>query len=115
MSNLTKGLLGFLFVMVVGLTIVATSGQSDEEQATNATLRTSSMLHQYAADKCKLAIKKNYDGFIYAPTSSDSDQESWVTMKWVGEQGKLSADCKYIKLKGVVSLVINGKTVIATE
>ena len=115
MSNVTKGLIGFLFVMVVGLTIVAMSGESPEEQATSAGLRTSSMLHQYAADKCKAAIKKNYDGFVYAPSGSDSDQENWVNMKWGGGQSKLTAECKYVKMKGVVALSINGKTIVSEK
>ena len=111
MSQVTKGLIAFVIIMLVGVIIVSTSGKSDKEQASDAALRTGSMLSKYGHDKCKKAIKEELKKNVYSPDKTDSDYESWVEVSWTKEKSGFDAMCKYVKLKGIVTLVIDGKTI----
>ena len=111
MSQVTKGLIAFVMIMLVGVIIVATSGKSDKEQASDAALRTGSMLSKYGHDKCKAELKKALKKNVYSPEKTDSDWENWVEMTWTKEKSGFDAVCRYVKIKGVVKLVVDGKTI----
>jgi hypothetical protein len=116
MSPVTQAIAGLVVVFIIGFIIVGTSGQSPEEQMAQAFIRSGSMLNQHAQEKCREAVEKEVKTKIYSPTDSSSDQETFVSLTWTGAQGKFdTATCKYVKVKGIVSLVVDGKTIIAKE
>jgi hypothetical protein len=116
MSPVTQAIAGLVVVIIIGFIIVGMSEQSPEEQMAQAFLRSGSMLNQYAHEKCREAVEKEVKTNIFSPTDSSSDQETFVSLTWTGVQGKFDkATCKYVKTKGIVSLVVNGKTIIAKE
>ena len=116
MSPVTQAIAGFVVVFIIGFIIIGMSGQSQEEQVAQAFIRSGNMLNRQAQEKCKEAIEKEVKTNIYSPTDSSSDRESFVSLTWTGAQGKFDkAECKYVKTKGIVSLVVDGKTIIAKE
>lgn len=116
MSPVTQLITGLVVVFIIGFIIVGMSEQSPEEQIAQAFIRSGSILNQYAQERCKEAVEKEVKTKIFAPTDSSSDQETFVSLSWKGTQGKFDmATCKYVKTKGIVSLVVDGKTIIAKE
>jgi len=116
MSPVTQAIAGLVVVIVIGFIIVGMSEQSPEEQMAQAFLRSGSILNQHALEKCKEAVEKEVKTKIFAPTDSSSDHETFVSLSWKGTQGKFGmATCKYMKAKGIVSLVVDGKAIVAKE
>ena len=116
MSPVTQAIAGLVVVFIIGFIIVGTSGQSPEEQMAQSFLRSGNMLNKHADEKCREAVEKEVKANIFSPTDSSGDQETFVILSWKGTQGKFDmATCKYVKAKGIVSLVVDGKTIIAKE
>lgn len=116
MSPVTQLIAGITVVFIIGFIIIGTSGQSPEEQMTQAFLRSGSMLNKHAHEKCKEAVENEVKTSIFSPSDSSSDQETFVNLTWTGAQGKFDkAECNYVKNKGIVSLVVDGKTIVSKQ
>ena len=108
-------LIGFVSLMAIGALLIVNSEQSPQEQARQATLRTTDMLNTNGQRACKKAIKKEISGNVYASTKSESDQLTYLELYWDKKnvQAKKDIHCKFVAGKGVVELEIGGETKIA--
>ncbi|MDO9107038.1 MAG: hypothetical protein Q7U57_19025 [Methylovulum sp.] len=118
MSETMKIILAVVGVFAAGFIMVGTNKQQSTEQ-----LEAASMIRNYVAiqtmanEKCPQAIKKATGEQVFFPSETQSDKESYVTLKWVGENSKTggfkSASCTLLaSLGGISELVIDGKAVI---
>jgi len=107
-------LIGFVSLMAVGAFLIMGSDQSAEEQAQQATLRTTEMLNINGQRACKEAIKARLKGNLYASTRVESDHLSYVDLYWDKRNvaAKKDVHCKFIAGKGVVQLDIDGVSVL---
>lgn len=110
----TKLIIAFFAVIIVGFIIVAFSEKSEEEKLGEAFVRNVGLLNKFAQDKCTAAVKEHTGAQVYSPSDSASDNETYVTLTWKGSQGAFdTAVCKYEKDKGITRLAIDGKTVVS--
>lgn len=115
-SPVTKAIAAMIVFFIIGFIIVGTSGQSPEDKLGQGLVRASSMLSKYAHKKCKQAVEAEVKATIYSPSDSSSDQETFVNLTWTGAPGTFGkAECKYVKTKGIVWLVVDGTTIVSKE
>lgn len=114
MSQVTKALLAFVGVMVVGFIIVATTRESPSEKL-EATFMRSSMLSTMALEKCSSAIYSHAKERVYTPTESSSDGNTFVHLIWRTSGTVKEAECRYEQGKGITSLKYNGQTLISQK
>ncbi|HFD13353.1 MAG TPA: hypothetical protein ENJ32_12935 [Crenotrichaceae bacterium] len=103
-------MIGFVSLMAVGAFLIMNSEQSAEEQAQQATLRTTEMLNSNGQRACKKAIKKVIDGNLYATTRTESDHLTYVDLYWDKKNVGIKKDihCKFVAGRGVVQLDVGG-------
>lgn len=111
-SNLVKGMIGFVVLMVVGFVIVGTTRETQQEKVQGAFLQTSGMLSNLALDKCSEAIRKELATHPYTPSESNSDGMSYVTLIWNNVGSAQRAECRYILDQGITLLKIDDRTLI---
>jgi hypothetical protein len=115
MSETSKIIIGIVSFIVIGFILVGTSkDQSKEEMEAASMIRNYSAMQTMANNKCPLAIKKETGEQVYFPTATESDKESYITLKWVGESGGFkSASCTlHQSLGGISELIIDDKVII---
>jgi len=118
MSETMKIILAVVAVFAAGFIMVGTNKQQTTEQLEAAsTIRNYVAIQTMANDKCPVAIKKATGEQVFFPSETQSDKESYVTLKWVGENSKTggfkSASCTLrASLGGISELVIDDKVVI---
>ena len=112
--SLKMFLIGFVVLMAVGALLIINSDQSAEEQAQQATLRTTDMLNNNGQRSCKKEIKKHIKGNVYASTKVESDHLSYLNLYWDKKNVATKQDivCKFVAGRGVVELIIGGETKI---
>jgi hypothetical protein len=70
-----------------------------------------------ATEQCPQAIKEHTGEQVYFPSSTESDKENYITLKWVGENsqkgGFKNASCTIRSVVGGISeLIIDDKVII---
>ena len=118
MSEVQKIAAAIIAVFVVGFVTVGLNKQQSKEDSEAASMvRNYVAMQEMANQKCPAAIKKATGEQVFFPSSTDSDKESYVTMKWVGENadkgGFKNASCTLrSSLGGISELVIDDKVII---
>lgn len=115
MSDTTKLMWAVIGVFVVGGIAIMVSKQESPEQAEGASMiRNYVTIQTMASKKCPEAILKETGDSVYYPSETISDKETYVTLKWVGENGKFkNASCTvHSTLGGISELIIDDKVII---
>ncbi len=119
MPEVQKIMLAVAGVMIAGFVLVWQSKQeaTPAQQEAAATIRNYVAMQTMAADKCPIAIKKETSEQVYFPSETLSDKETYITLKWVGENSKTggfkNAACTLkASLGGISELVIDDKVII---
>ena len=114
-SQVGKGLVAIVFVMLIGFIIVGTTKPTEQEKQSGAFLATSSMLSSLALDKCSAAVKQETGATPYTPTESDSDRRLFVKLVWLNVGSAKRAECRYVMDQGITLLQIDDRDVIKKE
>jgi len=114
-SQVVKGLVAIMFVMLVGFGIIAMTKPTEQEKQSGAFLATSSMLSSLALDKCSAAVKQEVGATPYTPSESDSDRRFFVKLVWNNVGTAKRAECRYVMDQGITLLQIDDRNVIKKE
>lgn len=114
-SQVVKGIVAIIFVMLVGFGIVAMTKPTEQEKQSGAFLATSSMLSSLAFDKCSAAVKQEVGANPYTPSESDSDHRLFVKLVWNNVGTAKRAECRYMMDQGITLLQIDDRAVIKKE
>jgi hypothetical protein len=118
MSETGKLAIAVIGVIVVGFVMVGLNKQqSTEQKESSAMVRNVFNLQTMATEQCPKAIKEHTGEQVYFPTSTDSDKENYITLKWDGENsqkgGFKKASCTIRSVMGGISeLIIDDKVII---
>ncbi|BBL70902.1 hypothetical protein [Methylogaea oryzae] len=110
MSQVTKVLLLFGAVMVVGFVIVGSSRETPEEKM-QAASQQASMMSKLALDKCSNAIYAHAKERVYTPAATSSDNMNYANFTWRSSGAVKDAECHYETGNGITLLKVNGETV----
>ncbi len=106
-------MVGFVFVILMGVVTIMVSEKSNDEIAADISLYSGIKLTEYGEKICQQAIKKEMGSSVYSPTSSEGDRMTTVTLTWEGKKKNYkSIICTYNIDLGVKSLIIDGRVVI---
>lgn len=117
MSETTKIVAAVVSVFVMGFLLVGLN----KEKATPAEAEAAANIRNYvniqtmATQKCPEAIKKATGEQVFFPSGTESDKETYITLKWVGDKDNKfkSASCTLkAALGGISELVIDDKVII---
>ncbi len=116
MSESVKLAIAVVGAILVGFVLVGLNKQqSTEQKESSAMVRNYFNLQTMATEACPKAIKEATGEQVYFPSETDSDKDSYITLKWVGENkgGFKKASCTIKSVMGGISeLIIDGKAVI---
>jgi len=118
MSETMKLILSVAAFFAAGFILVGMSKkESPEKMQIASMIRNYTAMQEMANDKCKAAILKATGEQVYSPSATESDKETYVTMKWQGENagkgGFKQASCTLTaSLGGISELLIDEKVVI---
>lgn len=116
MSEVTKLIIAVAGFFAVGFMLVAANkNQSQEQMEAASQIRSYAAMQSMANAKCPLAIKQHTGEQVFFPSETQSDKETYVTMKWVGENkdGFKTASCTLsLNLGGISELIIDDKVII---
>lgn len=119
MTEVQKLMLGVAAAVGAGFLLVGTSKQQTPEQMEAAAMiRTYTAMQDMANKKCRLEIKQKTGSQVFYPSETDSDKDTYVTMKWIGEkdQNFKTATCTLRLAQGGISkLVIDDEVIIDKE
>ena len=115
MTETQKIMFAVVGVILSGFIMVGVNKQQSEEQ-----IEAASMIRSYAAmqtmanQKCPFAIKEETGEQVFFPSATQSDKDSYITLKYQGESGKFkTASCTlHMALGGISELIIDDKVVI---
>jgi hypothetical protein len=118
-SEAQKIIIAVVGVFVAGFILVGVSKKepSNVEKEAASKIRNLVNMQTMANQKCPSAIKEHTGEQVYVTTESLSDKESYVTMKWDGENvksgGFKKASCTIsASLGGISELIIDDKVII---
>jgi hypothetical protein len=119
MSEIQKIMIAVVGAILTGFILVGVSKQepSNEEKEGAAKIRNFVSMQTMASHKCPLAVKEHTGEQVFLTTETESDKETYLTMKWDGENAKTGgfkkASCTIsATLGGISELVIDGKVII---
>jgi hypothetical protein len=119
MSEAQKIMIAVAAVFVMGFVLVGLSKekQSVEQSEVAAKIRNSVAMQSMASEKCPPKIKQETGEQVFFPSAVESDKETYVTLKWVGENikngGFKNASCTlHASLGGISELIIDDKVII---
>jgi hypothetical protein len=119
MSENSKLVYAVIGVFVIGFVLVGLSKRepSKEQKEGAAMVRNYVTLQTVANQKCPEAIKNATGEQVFFPSETESDRDTYVTMKWVGENvkkgGFKNASCTVNSVLGGISeLKIDDKLLI---
>ncbi|MEQ1545078.1 hypothetical protein [Methyloglobulus sp.] len=116
MSESAKLAIAVVGAILVGFALVGLNNQqSTEQKESSAMVRNYFNLQTMATEACPKAIKDATGEQVYFPSETDSDKDSYITLKWVGEKkgGFKKASCTIKSVMGGISeLIIDDKAVI---
>jgi hypothetical protein len=103
-------------MFVVGFIMVGSSKEKSTAQLeSESMIRSVVAMQEMAGQKCPTAIKNRTGDQVFFPSETDTDKETYVTMKWVGEKTdhfKTASCTLHITLGGISKLVIDDKVLI---
>lgn len=119
MSETQKIMLAVAAVFISGFILVGVSkeDQTPEQMEAAAQIRGMAAMQMMANEKCPQKIKEITGEQVYLTSETESDKESYLTMKWVGENagkgGFKNASCTLrVALGGISELIIDDKVII---
>jgi len=118
MSETTKIMIAVIGVFVIGFIMVGTNKEQSTEQMEAASMiRSYVAMQEMAGKKCPAAIQEKTGEQVFFPSETLSDKETYVTLKWVGENAKnggfKTASCTLKgSLGGISELIIDDKVII---
>ncbi|MGZ8136918.1 MAG: hypothetical protein ACXW1W_08210 [Methylococcaceae bacterium] len=119
MSEVQKIMIAIAGVIIAGFILVGVSKQdpTPAQQEAASTIRNYVAMQTMASDKCPVAIKNATGEQVFFPSETVSDKETYITLKWVGENAKTggfkAASCTLkAALGGISELVIDEKVII---
>jgi flagellar hook assembly protein FlgD len=119
MSEIQKIMIAVFGAILSGFILVGVSKQepSAEQKEAGSKIRNFVNMQTMANHKCPLAIKEHTGEQVYVIEKTESDKETYLTMKWDGENVKTGgfkkASCTIsAALGGISELVIDGKVII---
>jgi hypothetical protein len=116
-SEAQKLMFAVFGAIVIGFVMVGASKekQSPEQMEAASMIRNYVAMQEMATPKCVKAILDNTGEQVYFPSETLSDKETFITLKYVGEEkgGFKTAACTlHNSLGGISELVIDGKEII---
>jgi hypothetical protein len=119
MSEVQKIMIAVAAVFVMGFILVAASkeDQTVEQMEAAAKIRAITAMQMMANEKCPPKIKEVTGEQVYTTSETESDKETYLTLKWVGENanngGFKKASCTlHAALGGISELIIDDKVII---
>jgi hypothetical protein len=119
MSEVQKIMLAVAAVFVMGFVLVGLSKEDQpvEQVEAAAKIRNNVAMQTMASEKCPPKIKEETGEQVFFPSAVESDKETYVTLKWVGENadkgGFKNASCTlHASLGGISELIIDDKVII---
>jgi hypothetical protein len=119
MSEAQKIMMAVAAVFVIGFVMVGLSKEDQpvEQIEAAAKIRNNVAMQTMAGEKCPPKIKEATGEQVFFPSSVEGDKETYVTLKWVGENadkgGFKNASCTlHASLGGISELVIDDKVII---
>jgi hypothetical protein len=119
MSEVQKIMLAVAGAIIAGFMLVGLSKQdsTNEQKEAASMIRNYVAMQTMASDKCPQAILKETGEQVFFPSETNSDRETYITLKWVGETDKTtgfkSASCTlHAALGGISELIVDDKVVI---
>ncbi len=117
MSETQKLMYAVIGVIVIGFITVGLSKekQSPEQMEAASMIRNYVAMQEMATPKCTKAILEKTGEQVYFPSETQSDKETFITLKYVGEEkgGFKTASCTlHGSLGGISELIIDGKEII---
>lgn len=118
MSESAKLMIAVIGALLVGFLLVGLSKQqSNENKESSAMVRNYFNLQTMATEACPAAVKEHTGEQVYFPSSTESDKENYITLKWEGENSKKGgfkkASCTIRSVLGGISeLIIDDKVII---
>lgn len=107
-------MLGFAFVIGTGVIVIMISERTDEEVAAETSILSGVRLTQHGQKICQSEINEAIGTIVYSPSSSTGDRMTTVSLTWEGQSKKYrKIECTYNIDHGVVTLIVDGKTIIA--
>jgi hypothetical protein len=111
MSQVQQLILAVLGVFAAGFFLVGNSkDKTTEELQSEAMVRAVSSMSRMASKKCPVAIKEATGTQVYFADETDTDKETYITLKWVGKEKdnfKLATCTLHVALGGISKLVID--------
>jgi uncharacterized protein HemX len=116
MSETAKLAIAIVGAILVGFALVGLNNQqSTEQKESSAMVRNYFNLQTMATEACPKAIKDATGEQVYFPSATESDKDSYITLKWVGENkgGFKNASCTIKSVMGGISeLIVDDKAII---
>lgn len=119
MSEVQKIMIAVASVFIMGFILVAASkeDQTPEQMEAAAKIRGMAAMQAMANEKCPQKIKEATGEQVYLTSETESDKETYLTLKWVGENanngGFKNASCTlHAALGGISELIIDDKVII---
>jgi hypothetical protein len=117
MSETQKLMYAVIGAIVIGFITVGLSKEkkSPEQMEAASMIRNYVAMQEMATPKCTKAIMDNTGEQVYFPSETQSDKETFITLKYVGEEkgGFKTASCTlHSSLGGISELIIDGKQII---
>lgn len=119
MSEIQKIMIAVFGAILSGFILVGVSKQdpSNAEKEAAAKIRNLVSMQTMASQKCPAAVKQHTGEQVYVTTETESDKETYLTMKWDGENVKTGgfkkASCTIsASLGGISELVVDDKVII---
>jgi hypothetical protein len=116
MSETQKLMYAVFGVIIAGFIMVGVSkeGKTPKQMEDASMIRNYVAMQEMANHKCPQAIMEHTGEQVYFPSGTDSDKETYITMKWVGENikkgGFKHASCTlHSSLGGISELIIDDK------
>jgi hypothetical protein len=123
MSETSKMLFGVVAVFVIGFVVVGLSKMdtaTNEQKQGAAQVTGYAALHTLASQKCPAAIMAATKEQVYFTSETESDKETYLTLKWMGEKadkgGFKKASCTVRTIVGgITELIIDDKVLISKK
>lgn len=118
-SEVQKIIMAVAAVFIMGFVLVSASkeDQTIEQMESAAKIRAVVAMQMMANEKCPEKIKEITGEQVYLTSETESDKETYLTLKWVGENaekgGFKNASCTLnSSLGGISELIIDDKVII---
>ena len=116
MGNAQKLMIAFIGMMVIGFVMVgANKEKSTAELEAESMIRNTAAIREMAGKKCPKAIQERTGDQVYFPSGTDTDNSTYITLKWTGESTdhfKTASCTLHVTLGGISKLVIDDKVLI---